>query len=145
MEEIKIEKATKEDFPYIKEKLKNYILDSYNISWKQFFVAKNNSKTVAFGRIKNHKDYFEIASLGVDYYYRKKGIGLKMLSFLTEKAKKLNRQKPIYAISHIPDFIKKAGFKEVTIAPSILEYKKKTTCKLNPASSRILKLEPTKR
>ncbi len=48
MEEIKIEKATKEDFPYIKEKLKNYILDSYNISWEQFFVAENNSKTVAF-------------------------------------------------------------------------------------------------
>ena len=143
MEKVKIQKATKEDFPYIQEKIKNYILDGRDISWEQFFVAKNGGKTVAFGRLRNHGDYFEIASVGVDYYHRKKGFGFKMISFLTEEAKKLNRQKPLYAVSHIPDFFKKAGFKEVTSAPSALEDKIKTMCKHNQENSRVMKLEPT--
>ena len=141
MEEIKIKRTKKEDWLYIQEKLKNYILDTTDANWQQFFVAKNSSKTVAFGRIKDHKDYFEIASLGVDYYHRGKGIGTKMLLFLTEEAKRQNPEKPVYGISHKPGFFKKAGFEEVANAPEALEYKKKTICKLDPANSRIMKLK----
>ena len=82
MGEIKIERAKKEDWPYIQEKLKKYILDATDANWQQFFVAKNNDKTVAFGRIKDYGECFEIASLGVDYYHRGKGIGSKMILFL---------------------------------------------------------------
>jgi len=140
MEEIKIEKAKKEDWPYIQEKLKNYILDATDANWQQFFVAKNSGKTVAFGRIKDHKEYFEIASVGVDYYHRGKGIGNRILLSLIEEAKKLHPEKPIYGISHKPGFLKKAGLEEVEDAPSALEHKKKTTCKIDPANSRIMKL-----
>ena len=141
MKEIEIERAKEKDWSYIQEKLKKYILDSADANWKQFFVAKNSGKTVAFGRIKDHKDYFEIASLGVDYYHRGKGIGTKMLLFLTEEAKRQNLEKPIYAISHRPAFLKKAGFEEAANAPEALEYKKKRICKLDPANSRITRLK----
>ena len=141
MKEIEIERAKEKDWSYIQEKLKKYILDSTDGNWKQFFVAKNSGKTVAFGRIKDHKEYFEIASLGVDYYHRGKGIGTKILLLLTEKAKRQNPEKPIYAISHKPAFLKKAGFGEIASAPGALEYKKKTICKLDPANSRIMKLK----
>ncbi len=141
MEEIKIERAKKEDWPYIQEKLKKYILDGTDANWQQFFVAKNSGKTVAFGRIKDHKEYFEIASLGVDYYHRGKGLGTKMLLFLTDEAKRLNPEKHIYGISHKPAFLKKGSFEEVSNAPEALEYKKKTICKFDPANSRIMKLK----
>ncbi len=141
MEEIKIERAKEKDWPYIQEKLKKYILDSADVNWKQFFVAKNSGKTVAFGRIKDHKEYFEIASLGVDYYHRGKGIGVKMLLFLTEEAKRQNPEKPIYSISHKPAFLKRGGFEEVVNAPKVLEHKKNRICKLDPANSRIMKLK----
>jgi len=141
MEEMKIERAKEKDWPYIQEKLKKYILDATDTNWQQFFVAKNSGKTVGFGRIKDHKEYFEIASLGVDYYNRGKGIGVKTLLFLAEEAKRQNPEKPIYAISHKPGFFKKAGFEEITNAPEALEYKKKTICRLDPANSRIMKLK----
>jgi len=140
MEEIKIERAKKEDWPYIQEKLKKYILDGTDANWQQFFVAKNSDKTVAFGRIKDYKEYFEIASIGVDYYHRGKGIGIKLLLSLIGEAKRQNPEKPVYGISHKPDFLKKAGFEEVASAPEALEYKKKTICKFDPANSRIMKL-----
>ena len=137
MEEIK--RAEKKDFSYIKEKLKNYILDASDIIWQQFFVAKNDDKTIAFGRIKDHKDYFEIASLGVDYYHRNKGIGSKMLLFLAEEAQRLDPKKPIYGVTHRPGFLKKASFKEIAVAPETLVQKKRTKCKLDPANSKIMK------
>jgi N-acetylglutamate synthase-like GNAT family acetyltransferase len=138
MEEIKIERAKKKDWPYIREKLKNYILDATDTHWKRFFVAKNNNKTVAFGRIKDYGEYFEIASIGVDYYHRGKGIGTKMILFLVDEAKRINPGKQIYGISHRPNFLKKAGFEEISSAPEALEHKKKTTCKFDPANSRIM-------
>lgn len=137
---IKIERAAKKDAPYIKEKLKNYILDAEGASWKQFFVAKNNGKTMAFGRIIDHGGYFEIASLGVDYYHRKKGIGTKMLSFLIEEAKRLNPKKAIYGVTHRPGFLLKLGFKEIKKAPEALEYKKYHKCILPPSKIKIMRV-----
>ena len=141
MKEVNIQRAEKEDFSYIKEKLKNYILDSENASWEQFFVAKYKDKTVAFGRIINREEYFEIASIGVDYYNRKKGIGKQMLFFLVEEAKRLDPKRPIYGITHRPGFLKRAGFKEITSAPEALEYKKKyNKCVRDPSKIKVMKL-----
>lgn len=109
MQDLKIQRAKEEDFPYIKEKLKNYLLDATNVNWQQFFVAKTNGRTVAFARIIDHGHYFELASLGVDYYYRRKGIGTKMLLFLIEEARRIDKDRPIYGVTHRPGFLKKAG------------------------------------
>ena len=138
-EDIKIQPAEEKDFPYILEKLRKYILDSDNLSRKQFFVAKKSDKTIAFGRVINHKEYFEIASLGVDYYHRKKGIGARMLSFLLGEAKRLNKEKPVYIVTHMPDFFKKYGFEEIKNAPGALKNKKRAKCKLKPLKSKIMK------
>ncbi len=137
--EIFITKATEADAPYIAEKIKNYLLDSTNANWRQFFVAKRNNKTVAFGRTIDHGDFFEVASLGVDYYHRKQGTGLKMLLFLVEEAKRLNPQKAIYGVTHRPGFLKRAGFKEaLEQIPQPLEYKKQHKCK-DPSKIKIMR------
>jgi len=140
MEEIEIRRAKEEDMPYIEEKLQKYVLDATNINWQQFFVTKNNERTVAFGRIIDHGDYFEIASLGVDYYHRKKGIAKKLLIFLIKEARRWGPKKPIYGVTHIPEFTKKVGFKEVNIYPEYLEYKKNYICKLDSSKIKIMKL-----
>jgi len=140
MKEIEIQRAVEADAPYIEEKLKKYILDKDGANWKQFFVAKNNGKIVAFGRIIEHDEYFEIASLGVDYYHRKKGIGVKLLSFLIEEAKRLNPKKAIYGVTHRPGFLKKAGFKEIEKGPEALEYKKYNKCILPPSKIEIMRV-----
>ena len=140
MKEIEIQRAAEKDAPYIEEKLKKYILDDDGANWKQFFAAKNNGKIVAFGRIIEHNEYFEIASLGVDYYYRKKGIGVKLLLFLIEEAKRLNPKKAIYGVTHRPGFLKKVGFKKIEKGPEALEYKKYNKCILPPSKIEIMRV-----
>ena len=140
MDNIIIVRAEEKDAPYIKEKLKNYILDATNATWQQFFVAKKDKKTIAFGRIIDHKDFFEIASLGVDYYRRKKGVGRKLLLFLIEETKRLDSKKPLYIITHRPTFFEKSGFRETQEVPKALEDKKYSECILNPSWVKIMKL-----
>ena len=140
MYNVEIKKAQPEDRAYIKEKLAKYMLDSTNASWEKFFVAKYNNKTVAFGRIINHGSFFELASVGVDYYYRKKSIGIKMLSFLIQQAKRLDPNKGIYGVTHRPGFLKKVGFIEIASGPEPLEYKRQHKCKLGPKKNKIMKL-----
>ena len=140
MEEIKIDRVRETDKPYIKEKLKNYILDATNLEWERFSVARKADKPVAFGRIVDHGDFFEIASLGVDYYHREQGIGIKMLKCLIEEAKRLDPKKPIYGVTHRPGFLKKVGFIEVEIGPAPLEHKKHHRCILHPSKIKIMKL-----
>lgn len=137
-----ISKAQEDDAPYIEEKLGKYLLDSTNANWQQFFVVKNNHKTVAFGRLKDYTDFFEIASLGVDYYHRKKGFGIKMFAFLVEEARRLNHKKPVYCVTHIPGFAQRQGFREVSTGPEPLEYKRHR-CKLDASKIKIMKLAYT--
>ena len=141
MDNLTIRRAEQEDAPYINEKLEKYLLDPTNATWQLFFVAKHDRKTVAFGRIIDHGDFFEIASLGVDYYYRKRGIGIKILSFLIEEAKRVNPAKPIYAVTHRPGFAKKVGFREIQTGPEPLEYKRRHKCKLDVSKNKIMKLD----
>ena len=134
-----VQKAIQADWPYINEKLQKYALDDAAVEWQQFFVIKKSAKTVAFARIIDHGDYFETASLGVDYYHRRKKIGLFMLIFLVEEARRMDVNKPIYAVTHRPEFAEKAGFKEVDSVPTELEYKRQNKCRLNPSKIKILK------
>lgn len=129
MEEARIQKAEEKDWPYIKEKLENYLLDADNADWTQFYVVRLGSKTAAFARIIDRGEVFELASLGVDYYHRKKGIGIMLLKFIIKEAKRIDPSKPIYGVTHRPGFLLKAGFVEAPSAPLVLEEKRQTKCK----------------
>ncbi len=124
--------------PDIKEKIKKYLLDSTNIGYQQFFVAKVDGRIVVFGRIIDHEKFFETASLGVNYYYRGKGLGTKMIIFLVEEAKRMNPKKPIYGVTHRPNFFKKVGFEIAGAYPDYFDYKKNRICKY-PSKIEIMK------
>jgi N-acetylglutamate synthase-like GNAT family acetyltransferase len=140
MQKVVITKSQSTDWPYIKEKLHRYALDANHAEWKHFLTAKINGKVVGFARIIDRADYVELASLGVDYYYRKQGIGKKLLAFLIEKARRTYPDKEIYGVTHRPAFLMPFGFKEVKKAPAALEHKKNNECILEPAKIKIMKL-----
>jgi len=140
MEEMIISRARETDSPYIEEKLKKYMLDAEGATWDKFFVAKRGDKTVAFGRIVDHKDFFEIASLGVDYYHRHKGVGTEILLFLIEEARRLDSKRPVYLVTHRPGFFRKSGFSETEDPPAALEDKKRNKCTLPPSKIKIMEL-----
>ena len=140
MEQIKVQKAQEIDWPYIQEKLKKYALDEGNAQCSQFYVVRSNGKTVAFTRIIERDEIIELASMGVDYYHRKKGIGKALLKFLIEESKRLYPGKPIYGVTHRPGFLAPFGFKEVKEAPEPLEDKRRYHCILDPSKIKIMKL-----
>lgn len=140
MVNIVIEKAQESDWPYIQEKLKKYALDSTDAQWHQFFVAKLNGKTVGFTRIIEREDVVEIASLGVDYYHRKKDIGKKLLKFIIEEAKRRYPGRRIYGVTHRPGFLEPFGFEEAEDAPEALKNKKYFHCILEPSKIKIMRL-----
>jgi len=141
MNDLIIQHAEEKDQPYIDEKLKKYLLDAEDAEWCRFFVAKHEGRTVAFGRVVDHGGYFEVASLGVDYYFRKKGIGNKMLLFLVGEAKRIDPEKDMYGVTHRPGFLVKAGFEEIPEGPETLEYKRHHKCKLDASKIKIMKLK----
>ena len=136
--QLEISRAKEKDMSFIEKRLEKYALDATNLDWQQFFVAQNGGKTVAFGRIVDHGEYFETASLGVDYYHRGKGFGTKMIVFLIEEAKRMEPQKPIYGVTHKPEFFKKVSFEEVDNYPDYFDYKKNHICK-NPSRIKVMK------
>lgn len=143
---IEICKTRKKDIPYIEEKLQKYLLDAEGIDWQQFFVAKDNEKVIAFGRVIDHGDCFEIASLGVDYYHRKKGVGKKMFLFLLKEALRRKGTKPIYIVTHLPEYFGKFGFKDAPAYPDHMGYKRSNKCRLDESKIKIMKyVEKTSR
>ena len=143
MQDIEITRAQKRDWPYIKEKLGKYALDAIDAQWHHFFVAKINKKVKGFARIIDRGSYVELASLGVDYYYRKQGVGKGLLEFLIKKARNVYPEKPIYGVTHRPGFLEPFGFKEVKIkdVPAVLKHKKYHKCILGPSKIKIMRLE----
>ena len=116
-------------------------MDANDAEWHHFFVAEISSNVKGFGRIIDRGDYIELASLGVDYYSRKKGIGKRLLEFLIQEAKRLYPGKKIYGVTHRPGFLIPFGFKDVKEAPPALEYKKYNKCILEPSKIKIMRLQ----
>ena len=139
--DITIKRAEERDQSYIDERIRKDLLDPEDATWDKFFVAKDNDKTVAFGRIIDHGEYLEIASLGVDYYFRRRGLGTKMLKFLVQEALGMTPAKDIYGVTHLPLWMGKAGFEEIPTGPEELEYKRHHKCKLDATKIKIMKFK----
>lgn len=139
--DITIQRAQETDQSYIDEKIKKYLLDPEDAVWNRFFVAKSEGKTVAFGRVIDHGKYLEVASLGVDYYYRGKGVGLKMLTFLTREAQSIDPEKDIYGVTHLPKFLEQVGFEGILEGPEELEYKRHNKCKLDASKIKVMRFK----
>ncbi|MBD3426424.1 MAG: GNAT family N-acetyltransferase [Candidatus Omnitrophica bacterium] len=139
--EAVVRRADAGDQEYINEKLEKYLLDREDPDWRNFYVVKYKDRTVGFGRIIDHGAYLELASIGVDYYFRGKDIGTRLTRFLVKEAKKTAPGKEVYLVTHIPGYFRRAGFKEIKgPGPEELEYKRHNKCKLDASRIKIMKL-----
>ena len=138
MNTIAIQSAGPEDLAYIKEKIRKYLLDDTDIQLEHFCVAKKKGKTIGFGRLLDHGDFFELASLGVDYYYRKKGIGTQLTQFFIDAVRNQQADKPMYLVTHVPEYFNRFGFREVKAYPHYLR-KKRNACRLDRSKITIMR------
>lgn len=80
---------------------------------RDFWVCEGNGGTI--GCVALHvtwEDLAEVKSLAVKEEYKKRGIGKNLLNECIQDAKKLGVKK-IFALSYMPEYFKKFGFKEV--------------------------------
>ena len=62
-----------------------------------------------------------------------------MLKFLTNEAVRIDPEKDIYGVTHLPLFLEKAGYQEVETGPEEMEYKRHHKCKLDASKIKIMK------
>lgn len=138
----KIEKANVFDVPYIynlvnKFAKKNLMLprvinDIYE-RLQEFFVARIDKKNTVIGCACLHltwtgkKDEViaEIRSLAVEKRYQNKGVGTELVKRLESESKNLGVKK-IFALTYIPEFFHKLGYK--TVSRDTLPHKVWTEC-----------------
>ena len=72
---ILIRKAQSNDMPFIKECIERFRLDDEDLDYRQFIVAVEGSEIAGFGRIRPHKEIYELGSVGVVEQRRNQGIG----------------------------------------------------------------------
>ncbi len=87
-------------------------LNSIYENIRDFFVYEENGKIVGIGSLHVYwEDLAEIKSLAVLEEYQHKGIGKQIVQKCIEDAKNLGLKK-VFALTYVPEFFKKLGFKE---------------------------------
>ena len=87
-------------------------LNSIYENIRDFFVYEDNGKIVGIGSLHVYwEDLAEIKSLAVLEEYQHRGIGKQIVEKCIEDAKNLGLKK-VFALTYVPEFFKKLGFKE---------------------------------
>jgi len=109
-------------FEEVKKYVEKFWLDNDNMQPEQFRILLDDSKLVAFGRLRKNNDATELCSLGVLEEYRHHGMGSALVKHLLSIA-----SSDVYVVCVIPGFFKKQGFNTVTEFPSSIQ-KKRDLC-----------------
>lgn len=88
-------------------------LNSIYENIRDFYVYEENGKIAGIGSLHIFwEDLAEIKSLAVLPEYQGKGIGKKIVKECIKEAKQLGIKK-VFALTYVPDFFQKLGFKTV--------------------------------
>lgn len=99
--------------PDVIELLEEMGLDSEDLVPDEFVVATENDSIIACGRVLQHEDALELASIGVVESERGKGIGSEVVRQLLG----LYPGEQIYTVTDIPLFFQRFGLSVVTDYP----------------------------
>lgn len=136
----KIQKAKVEDVPQIYKLVNKFakknlmlprVLNEIYEKILEFFIIKQNKKVIGCAAIhitwtgKDQDVLAEIRSLAIEENYQKKGLGTALVNKIEEEAKKLG-VKQIFALTFVPEFFKKLGYK--VIPRETLPHKVWTEC-----------------
>lgn len=123
---IKVRKSSSEDMPFIKEFIERFHLDDEDLDYRQFVVAVDSNEIVGFGRIRPHKDVYELGGIGVVENRRNQGIGEMIIKYLIDNFP----VDDVYITTDLPKYFEKLGFKKIEPGPKELVEKLERVCKI---------------
>lgn len=110
--------------PFIKEHVSSWSLDPDSLDKGTWLIASDPSGPIAFGRLKPHEGFLELANIGVLPERRNSGIATQLIQALLKEA----GNHPVWLATQIPDFFKKFGFVIDDNAPQPLKDKISRHC-----------------
>jgi len=122
---IIIRKAQAEDMPFIEKGIRDFRLDDEDLLYSQFVVAEEGEEKVGFGRIRPHRDVYELGSVGVIEERRSQGIGKMIIEHLI----RIFPVGEVYVTTDLPKYFERLGFHVITPGPQDLVEKLKGVCK----------------
>lgn len=122
---IFVRPAEYEDMPFIKECIERFRLDDENLDYRQFIVTVEGSELVGFGRIRPHKELYELGSVGVVEQRRSQGIGRMIVKYLIDKFPTNN----VYITTDLIKYFERLGFRKIEPGPKELIEKLQRVCK----------------
>ena len=125
MSNIKLQYAEPQDMPFIKECIERFRLDDEDLDYRQFVVAAEKNEIVGFGRIRPHKEVYELGCVGVVEHKRNHGIGKMIVEHLINNFP----TNDIYITTDLTEYFERLGFKKVKPGPEELVEKLVRVCK----------------
>ncbi len=122
---IFIRKAHKEDMAFIVEKINHFHLDDEVLDYRHFVVVVDEVEIVGFGRIRPHKEVYELGSVGVVEQRRNQGIGKMIVNHLIDKFP----TDDVYITTDLINYFERLGFKKIESGPKELVEKLQRVCK----------------
>ncbi len=125
MSNIKLQYAEPQNMPFIKECIERFRLDDEDMDYRQFVVAVEKNEIVGFGRIRPHKEVYELGCVGVVEHKRNHGIGKMIVKHLIN----IFPSNVVYITTDLIDYFKRLGFKRIEHGPKELVEKLQRVCK----------------
>lgn len=121
----KIRAASPDDMPFIKKCIDEFRLDDEDLDYRQFVVAQDGSEIVGFGRIRPHKEVYELGCVGVVKHRRDQSIGKMIIEHLVNNFP----TNDVYITTDLIGYFEKFGFRKIKAGPKELVEKLKRVCK----------------
>ena len=122
---ISLRPASPDNMPFIKECIERFRLDDEDLDYRQFVVAMDCNETVGFGRIRPHKEVYELGCVGVVEHKRNQGIGRMVVEYLISRFP----TNEVYITTDLPEYFERFGFKKIEPGPKELVEKPRRVCK----------------
>lgn len=129
---IEIKHATEMDMFFIEEMIRKHNLDSSDLHYSQFVIAKENGNLVGLGRMKKIGKAHEIGCITV--LEERKGVGALMLKHLLE----VTPVKMVYVTKDFKDVLREIGFSEMKEGSKKLLDELDKACKVNKKTDMII-------
>jgi len=121
---IQLRTASHEDMKFIKEHIEKFRLDDEDLDYRQFVVAVDGKIILGFGRIRPHKEVYELGCVGVVEDRRNQGIGKVLVEHLIN----IFPSNEVYITTDIPAYFEKFGFNMLSPSLRDLVEKLKRVC-----------------
>ncbi len=122
---VTIRPASSDDMAFIAEYIDRFRLDDEDLDYRQFVVAVDGNEITGFGRIRPHREVYELGCVGVIESKRSRGVGRKIVEHLIEAFPVSD----VYITTDLIGYFGKMGFRKIKHGPSELVEKLQRVCK----------------